>query len=84
MDEGTLRLPATHSDVVEVETLLFSFFVLARLTYNIDYGRISDEFVAHDDVVSCLSLVDDDDGDVDGERRSTGLLVSGSWDCSVK
>lgn len=40
-----------------------------------DYGRITNSFKAHDDVVSCLSLVD---------SENLGLLVSGSWDCSVK
>lgn len=54
-----------------------------------DYGRISGEFVAHDDVVSCLSLVgDSDDGQQPPPAATTnstaGLLVSGSWDCSVK
>ncbi|XP_055603286.1 protein FAN-like [Uranotaenia lowii] len=41
--------------------------------YNLDYGKISQVIAAHDDAVSCLSSV-----------KGTDLLVSGSWDCSVK
>lgn len=43
------------------------------MTYNLDYGRVVNEIPAHDDAVSCLSLLDE-----------MGILVSGSWDCSVK
>lgn len=59
------------------------------ITYNMDYGRITNEFVAHDDAVSCLSLAEVD-GDFGGGVSTSvagsdfGLLVSGSWDCSVK
>lgn len=41
--------------------------------YKCDYGKISDVIPAHEDSVSCLSLDED-----------LGILVSGSWDCSVK
>lgn len=41
--------------------------------YKSDYGKISDVIPAHEDSVSCLSLDQD-----------LGILVSGSWDCSVK
>ncbi|XP_055914218.1 protein FAN-like [Eupeodes corollae] len=41
--------------------------------YKCDYGIVSDIIPAHEDSVSCLSLDQD-----------LGILVSGSWDCSVK
>ncbi|XP_041776593.1 protein FAN-like isoform X1 [Anopheles merus] len=41
--------------------------------YNFDFGKISSTIRAHDDAVSCISYV-----------PSYGLLVSGSWDCSLK
>ncbi|XP_001651497.2 protein FAN isoform X1 [Aedes aegypti] len=41
--------------------------------YNLDYGKISQVIAAHDDAVSCLSTV-----------KGCEVLVSGSWDCSVK
>uniref|UniRef100_A0A182PBK7 WD repeat-containing protein 55 homolog n=1 Tax=Anopheles epiroticus TaxID=199890 RepID=A0A182PBK7_9DIPT len=44
-----------------------------RLIYNFDFGKISSTIRAHDDAVSCISYV-----------SSHGLLVSGSWDCSLK
>ncbi|XP_035898589.1 protein FAN-like [Anopheles stephensi] len=43
------------------------------LIYNFDFGKISNTIRAHDDAVSCISYV-----------SSHGLLVSGSWDCSLK
>lgn len=43
------------------------------MTYDLDYGRISIVLLAHDDAVSCLKIIDD-----------IGVVVSGSWDCSVK
>lgn len=49
------------------------FCPLFRMTYNLDYGRISNVIPAHDDAVSCLSMLE-----------NIGILVSGSWDCSVK
>lgn len=57
--------------------IFFSIKILTvlpfSLLYNCDYGRISDVIPAHDDAVSALSLVSD-----------LGILISGSWDCSVK
>lgn len=47
--------------------------VVFRMTYNLDYGRVSDTIPAHDDAVSCLHLI-----------GNIGCLISGSWDCSVK
>lgn len=50
-------------------------------------GRITNEFVAHDDAVSCLSLAEMDVGcgpTAAAGAADFGLLVSGSWDCSVK
>lgn len=44
-----------------------------RIIYNLDYGKISQVIAAHDDAVSCLSSV-----------KGSEILVSGSWDCSVK
>ncbi|XP_029730273.2 protein FAN [Aedes albopictus] len=43
------------------------------IIYNLDYGKISQVIAAHDDAVSCLSSV-----------KGSEILVSGSWDCSVK
>lgn len=43
------------------------------MTYNLDYGRVSNYIPAHDDAVSSLAILND-----------LGILVSGSWDCSVK
>ncbi|XP_062537016.1 protein FAN-like [Armigeres subalbatus] len=43
------------------------------IIYNLDYGKISQVIAAHDDAVSCLSSVE-----------GSEILVSGSWDCSVK
>lgn len=43
------------------------------MIYDCDYGGKINEIPAHDDAVSCLSYMDD-----------MGVLVSGSWDCSVK
>eukprot|EP01104_Vermistella_antarctica_P008506 TRINITY_DN212_c0_g5_i5.p1 TRINITY_DN212_c0_g5~~TRINITY_DN212_c0_g5_i5.p1 ORF type:complete len:1247 (-),score=410.29 TRINITY_DN212_c0_g5_i5:2155-5895(-) len=39
--------------------------------YSIDYGRVLDNLCAHDDAVSCIDMTDD-------------LLVSGSWDSTIK
>lgn len=44
-----------------------------RIIYDMDYGRKVNEIPAHDDAVSCLSYM-----------SKLSLLVSGSWDCSVK
>lgn len=43
------------------------------MTYNLEYGRITNTIPAHDDAVTSLSLLVD-----------LGIIVSGSWDCSVK
>jgi len=39
--------------------------------YSVDYGRIMDGIAIHDDAISCLSLIGN-------------LLLTGSWDASVK
>lgn len=43
------------------------------MTYNLDFGRVSNVIPAHDDAVSTLKIL-----------APLGLLISGSWDCSVK
>lgn len=43
------------------------------MTYNLDFGRVSNVIPAHDDAVSTLTIV-----------SKLGILISGSWDCSVK
>lgn len=54
---------------------IFKFILNSNLsiTYNLDYGRITNTTNAHDDAVSCLASI-----------PSLGILISGSWDCSVK
>lgn len=44
-----------------------------RMTYNFDFGRVSNIIPAHDDAVSTLTILSE-----------LGILISGSWDCSVK
>lgn len=51
----------------------FILLVRFRLTYDLDYGRVLNEIPAHDDAVSCISFLEE-----------LAVLVSGSWDCSVK
>lgn len=46
--------------------LLFGSYV-----YSVDYGRVVDSALAHDDAISCMDLRDD-------------ILVSGSWDSTLK
>ncbi|XP_055682050.1 protein FAN-like [Lutzomyia longipalpis] len=43
------------------------------ISYDLDYGRPTNVITAHDDAVSCLAYL-----------KTLGLVVSGSWDCSVK
>lgn len=43
------------------------------MTYNLDFGRVSNIIPAHDDAVSTLAILSE-----------LGILISGSWDCSVK
>lgn len=47
--------------------------MLFSTIYDCDYGRKVNEVPAHDDAVSCLSYIDE-----------IGVLVSASWDCTVK
>lgn len=49
------------------------FFYISSVIYDCDYGRKVNEIPAHDDAVACLAYIED-----------IGVLVSGSWDCSVK
>lgn len=53
--------------------LIINLFCLLRFIYDFDYGRKSNEIPAHDDAVSCLRYLSDID-----------VLISGSWDESVK
>lgn len=46
---------------------------MRRIIYDCDYGRKVNEIPAHDDAVSCLAYLND-----------IGILVSSSWDCTVK
>jgi factor associated with neutral sphingomyelinase activation len=39
--------------------------------YSVDYGRVVDSVLAHDDALSCMDMSDD-------------VLVSGSWDSTLK
>ena len=41
--------------------------------YDLDYGKVTNVVGAHDDAVSCLNYLKEDN-----------ILISGSWDCSVK
>lgn len=58
-----------HERFTKKNSHSFSF----RIIYDLDYGRRLNEIPAHDDAVSCLSYINDG-----------GILISGSWDCSVK
>lgn len=42
-------------------------------SYSIDYGRVTQKFRAHDEAVTCMKY-----------EKSCKMLVSGSWDSSVK
>ena len=51
--------------------LLFLVIFYYRYLYSIDYGRVLDTLMAHDDAVSALWLKDN-------------LLITASWDSTVK
>uniref|UniRef100_U5EY84 Putative neutral sphingomyelinase n-smase activation associated factor n=1 Tax=Corethrella appendiculata TaxID=1370023 RepID=U5EY84_9DIPT len=53
--------------------IIFGCWDNSIIVYNLDYGRVSTAIPAHDDAVSCLYYFCDEN-----------LLISGSWDCSVK
>lgn len=59
----------TKSQVSLGEIMNFFFSTI----YDCDYGRKINEVPAHDDAVSCLAYLDE-----------VGVLISGSWDCTVK
>ena len=46
---------------------------MSRLLYDLDYGRVTLDVLAHEDAITCLSY-----------GIKSNLLVSGSGDCSVK
>lgn len=46
------------------------------IVYDVQFGRVLDRIIAHEDAVSCLDFCGHD---VDGS-----VMVTGSWDCSVR
>lgn len=67
MSVTVLRYKCCESNSNKMFTLSY------RMTYNLDFGRVSNVIPAHDDAVSTLKML-----------PQLGILVSGSWDCSVK
>lgn len=59
--------------IFNVEESVMRLCLIYRIIYDLDYGRRLNEIPAHDDAVSCLSYINEG-----------GILISGSWDCSVK
>lgn len=51
--------------------IIFLFFF--SIFYDLDFGRVTQSLIAHEDAVSCLAW---------GNTKM--LLASGSWDCSVQ
>lgn len=47
-----------------------------RVVYDVQFGRVLDKLVAHEDAVSCIGFFSDDD--------DNSILVTGSWDCTVR
>ncbi|XP_055537096.1 protein FAN-like [Wyeomyia smithii] len=66
-------MPLSAARLTSEKLIILGCWDNSIIIYNLDYGRISQVISAHDDAVSCLSSVD-----------ASELLVSGSWDCSVK
>ncbi|XP_053694361.1 protein FAN-like isoform X2 [Sabethes cyaneus] len=66
-------MPLSAARMTSEKSMILGCWDNSIIIYNLDYGRISQVIPAHDDAVSCLSSVNGSD-----------LLVSGSWDCSVK
>ncbi|XP_055630908.1 protein FAN-like isoform X2 [Toxorhynchites rutilus septentrionalis] len=66
-------MPLSAIRLIDEKSVILSCWDNSLIIYNLDYGKITQAIPAHDDAVSCLSRV-----------KESGLLVSGSWDCSVK
>uniref|UniRef100_A0A182MZP2 WD repeat-containing protein 55 homolog n=1 Tax=Anopheles dirus TaxID=7168 RepID=A0A182MZP2_9DIPT len=66
-------LPISSVQIACDRSVILGVWDNTILIYNFDFGKISSTIRAHDDAVSCISYV-----------PSHGLLVSGSWDCSLK
>ncbi|KAG4071183.1 hypothetical protein HA402_001173 [Bradysia odoriphaga] len=59
--------------IPETSTIVLGSWDNTIMTYNLDFGRVSNVIPAHDDAVSTLTIL-----------PKLGILISGSWDCSVK
>uniref|UniRef100_A0A182QB95 WD repeat-containing protein 55 homolog n=1 Tax=Anopheles farauti TaxID=69004 RepID=A0A182QB95_9DIPT len=66
-------LPISSVQIACDRSVILGVWDNTILIYNFDFGKISSTIRAHDDAVSCVSYL-----------PSHGLLVSGSWDCSLK
>uniref|UniRef100_A0A182W5G0 WD repeat-containing protein 55 homolog n=1 Tax=Anopheles minimus TaxID=112268 RepID=A0A182W5G0_9DIPT len=66
-------LPISSVQIADDRSIILGVWDDTILIYNFDFGKISSTIRAHDDAVSCISYV-----------PLYGLLVSGSWDCSLK
>jgi WD40 repeat protein len=53
--------------------VIYNSFDLLRYVYSIDYGRVVDKVLAHDDAVSCVCL-----------DKQAQQLLTGSWDGTAK
>nr|CAD7574462.1 unnamed protein product [Timema californicum] len=71
----TLSSMALSSCIVlpDEKTLIVGCWNNSIILYNLEFGRIVDSIRAHEDAVSCLCWT-----------NSTQMLVSGSWDCSIR
>jgi WD40 repeat protein len=67
-----LYLRRDLNDYIHVFHVLYVLLYCSML-YNLEFGREMDSVRAHEDAVSCLSWGTKDQ-----------VLVSGSWDCSVR
>ncbi|XP_058126854.1 protein FAN-like [Anopheles ziemanni] len=66
-------LPISSVQLPSDQSVVLGAWDNTILIYNFDFGKVSSTIRAHDDAVSCLSYV-----------PMHGLLVSGSWDGSLK
>ncbi|XP_034244704.1 protein FAN-like [Thrips palmi] len=67
---GVISLPEDNRFIV-------GSFDNAIVVYDVQFGRVLDKLVAHEDAVSCVGFFSDDDG-------ANSVLVTGSWDCTVR
>lgn len=47
--------------------------MICRVLYDLDYGKITESVLAHEDAITCISF-----------GAKSNLLVSGSGDCTIK